>query len=91
MATARCLRVSHMSSAEKRAYVRADNKLALNAGWDEELLALELKELIIFLSMYRSTIIGKPTPRGPAKARALMHGVHLGDSFAETLSRSKPF
>jgi SnoaL-like polyketide cyclase len=30
---------------EKRAYVLADNKLALNAGWDEELLALELKEL----------------------------------------------
>jgi hypothetical protein len=30
----------------KRAYVLADNKLALNAGWDEELLALELKELM---------------------------------------------
>jgi hypothetical protein len=35
-----------MTSAEKRAYVLADNKLALNAGWDEELLALELKELM---------------------------------------------
>ena len=46
MATAPCLRVSHMSLAEKRAYVLADNKLALNAGWDEELLALELKELM---------------------------------------------
>jgi hypothetical protein len=32
--------------ADKRAYVLADNKLALNAGWDEELLALELKELM---------------------------------------------
>jgi DNA modification methylase len=46
MATVPCLRVDHMSSAEKRAYVLADNKLALNAGWDEELLALELKELM---------------------------------------------
>jgi DNA modification methylase len=46
MATAPCLRVSHMSPAEKRAYMLADNKLALNAGWDEELLALELKELM---------------------------------------------
>ena len=46
MATAPCLRVDHMSLAEKRAYVLADNKLALNAGWDEELLALELKELM---------------------------------------------
>ena len=41
-----CLRIAHMTPAEKRAYVLADNKLALNAGWDEELLALELKELM---------------------------------------------
>ena len=33
------------SEAQKRAYVIADNKLALNAGWDNELLALELGEL----------------------------------------------
>jgi DNA modification methylase len=39
------LRLTHMSDAEKRAYVLADNKLALNAGWDTELLALELSEL----------------------------------------------
>jgi len=41
-----CLRLDHMSEAQKRAYVLADNKLALNAGWDDELLALELGELI---------------------------------------------
>ena len=35
-----------MSAAEKRAYVLADNKLALNAGWDEEILAEELKGLL---------------------------------------------
>ena len=46
MDTVPCLRIDHMSPAEKRAYVLADNKLALNAGWDEELLALELKELM---------------------------------------------
>jgi DNA modification methylase len=40
-----CLRFDHMSASERRAYVLADNKLALNAGWDEELLGLELKEL----------------------------------------------
>src|SRR5262249_16076099 len=33
-----CVRLSHMTPALKRAYVIADNKLALNAGWDEELL-----------------------------------------------------
>jgi ParB-like chromosome segregation protein Spo0J len=31
--------------AQKRAYVIADNRLALDAGWDEEMLALELAEL----------------------------------------------
>ena len=38
--------LSHLSDAERRAYVLADNKLALNAGWDRELLALELQGLI---------------------------------------------
>lgn len=33
------------SEARKRAYILADNKLALNAGWDEELLRLELGDL----------------------------------------------
>ena len=33
------------SEAKKRAYILADNKLALNAGWDNEMLALELGEI----------------------------------------------
>ncbi|MEO3416470.1 ParB N-terminal domain-containing protein [Roseovarius sp. CAU 1744] len=41
-----CLRLDHMSAEEKRAYVLADNKLALNAGWDEDLLAVELGALM---------------------------------------------
>ena len=40
------LRLSHLSGAEKRAYVVADNKLAEKAGWDHELLAVELQGLI---------------------------------------------
>ena len=39
-----CVRLEYMTPAQKRSYVIADNKLALNAGWDEELLALELTE-----------------------------------------------
>ena len=39
-------RLSHLSDAEKRAYVLADNKLAEKAGWDRELLAIELQGLI---------------------------------------------
>jgi ParB-like nuclease domain len=40
------LRLSHLNAAERRAYVIADNKLALNAGWDRELLAIELQGLL---------------------------------------------
>ena len=40
------LKLSHLSDAERRAYVIADNKLALNAGWDTEVLAIELQGLI---------------------------------------------
>jgi hypothetical protein len=39
------IRLSAMTEAQKRAYVIADNKLALNAGWDDQLLALELQYL----------------------------------------------
>ena len=41
-----CIRLEGMTPEQKRAYVLADNKLALNAGWDEELLAQELQALL---------------------------------------------
>jgi DNA modification methylase len=47
MTSVRCLRIGRMSATEKRAYILTDNKLALNAGWDEELLGLELKDLMV--------------------------------------------
>jgi DNA modification methylase len=40
-----CIRLAHLTDTQKRAYIIADNKLALNAGWDEEMLGLELGEL----------------------------------------------
>src|SRR5882762_9212967 len=46
LATVPTLKLSHLSPAERRAYVLADNKLALNAGWDTEILAIELQGLI---------------------------------------------
>ena len=42
------LRLSHLSEADRRAYILADNKLALNAGWDQEMLAIELQALVEF-------------------------------------------
>tara|TARA_R110002072_G_scaffold17119_1_gene65579 strand:+ start:1970 stop:3301 length:1332 start_codon:yes stop_codon:yes gene_type:complete len=46
METVPTIALSHLNATERRAYVLADNKLALNAGWDEEILALELQDLI---------------------------------------------
>src|SRR3990172_4712299 len=37
--------LDHLSETQKRAYILADNKLAINAGWDEELLGAELAAL----------------------------------------------
>jgi DNA modification methylase len=42
MASVPCLRLGHLTESQVRAYVIADNKLALNAGWDEEMLKSEI-------------------------------------------------
>jgi len=39
------IELAHLTVAQKRALVIADNRLALDAGWDEEMLALELADL----------------------------------------------
>ena len=40
-----CVRLEHLTETQRKAYIIADNRLALNAGWDSELLKLELQEL----------------------------------------------
>lgn len=40
-----CIVLDGLSEAQKKAYIIADNKLALNAGWDDELLKIELEQL----------------------------------------------
>ena len=45
MDTVPCIELAGLSDTQKRAYIIADNKLALNASWDDKLLALELTEL----------------------------------------------
>ena len=40
-----CIEMAGLTDTQRRAYIIADNKLALNGGWDDELLALELGEL----------------------------------------------
>lgn len=40
-----CVKESHLTETQRRAFIIADNKLSLNAGWDNELLSVELIEL----------------------------------------------
>ncbi len=43
--TVPCIRLSHLTETQRKAYIIADNKLALNAGWNEEMLLLEFGDL----------------------------------------------
>ena len=45
--TVPCIRLSGLTDQQKKAYVIADNQLALNAGWDLDLLKTEINELIV--------------------------------------------
>jgi len=47
MTKAPVIRLEHLTEAQKRAYVIADNQLALNAGWDNEMLKVEIGELAL--------------------------------------------
>jgi ParB-like chromosome segregation protein Spo0J len=45
MGTVPAITLSHLTATQRRAYVIADNKLALNAGWDDAMLSIEIAEL----------------------------------------------
>lgn len=62
METVPCVRLDHMSEAQKRAYVIADNRLAENAGWDQDILAIELGELAALDLDFDIEITGFSTP-----------------------------
>ncbi|MBX3678535.1 MAG: DNA modification methylase, partial [Rhodocyclaceae bacterium] len=65
------IELSGLTEAQKRAYVLADNKLALNAGWDDALLALEIGDLAslgfdLSLTGFSEDEIAALTSRGTA-------------------------
>jgi ParB-like chromosome segregation protein Spo0J len=43
--TVPCIRLTHLTDAQRRAYILADNRIALNSGWNEAMLQVELEEL----------------------------------------------
>lgn len=76
-----------LTEAQKRAYVIADNRLALNAGWDDELLSVELDELrdvgfdlslIGFTQQELNDLIGTPNAGPP--------GDGLGDQYTKKIT-----
>lgn len=46
LATIPCLRLEHMTEAQQRGYLLADNRIAEGATWDDDLLAMELSDLL---------------------------------------------
>ncbi len=84
-----CLRLESMTAPEKRAYVIADNKLALNAGWDEDILAEELKALNALDLDFDLTLIGFAV----AEIDSLVDGLvpeEAGDPAADRLPVEAP-
>ena len=70
-----CLRIENMTAAQKRAYVIADNKLALNASWDEQILAEELQGLITMDVEFSLDVTGFSIP----EIDGLIEGLHSED------------
>ena len=73
MAAVPAIRIEHLSEDEKRAYVLADNQLAARAGWDPEILAIELQHLTEIVVDFDMTVTGFEAPEIDliiAKARA---------------------
>jgi DNA modification methylase len=75
MKTVPCVRLETMTEAQKRAYVIADNKLALNAGWDDDLLASELQELLTDDGGFDVSLTGFSI----AEVDGLVEGLHPED------------
>lgn len=78
-ATVPVLRLEHMTEAEKRAYIIADNRLAELAGWDNDLLALELAAVAELDSDFDLAITGFDV----AEIEALLNGLESGEQQEE--------
>jgi len=70
------IRLDEMTEAQKRAYIIADNKLAENAGWDQELLAIELDYLLEIETEFDISVIGFE----PAEIDLVLSGSDGGSS-----------
>lgn len=70
MAEVPCIKLSHLNATQRKAYVIVDNQMALNAGWNYEMLSVEIDELndaafnihqLGFTQEQLDELIGSPT------------------------------
>lgn len=89
LATVPAIRLAHLTSAQRRAYVIADNKLAENAGWDMATLAREIEDLsgegyeldlLGFGADELAELLGEPTP--PPAPQEPDPGIKYQEKFA---------
>jgi DNA modification methylase len=57
------IRIEHLSADQKRAFILADNQLAARAGWDPEILAIELQHLTEIVTDFDVTVTGFEMPQ----------------------------
>ena len=82
-----CIRLAHLTDTQRRAYIIADNKLALNAGWDEDMLGIELADLresdfnLDLLGFDASAIESFLNPPEPEIAEVTHNGKTMAESF----------
>ena len=72
-----CVLHDHLTETQRKAYILADNKLTLNAGWDEDMLRLELGELGDMGFDLELTGFDE------AEVEALNHNVNIDDFFSD--------
>lgn len=65
------IRLDHLSEAQKKAYIIADNRLAEKSGWDDDILAIELQTLMTLDTGFDITVTGYEMPEIDFKVQAL--------------------
>ncbi len=78
--------LSGLTDEQKKAYRLADNRLPMNAGWDEDLLRMELSDLINADTTYREWFLRQPYTRqkqivGETRAKLIRDGGMSPDEF----------
>ena len=88
-----CVRMGDLTEAQRRAYILADNRLAEDAGWDEEALRFELDAIAALdfdVSLTGFAVApGKPSTSGSMIGRKRDMGRALRSTFGMVTARSR--